>query len=474
MIDKEFLLVRPIAMIADMLAVLLSFVAAYQMRLYVLRVVPFGAETELGEYYGLVLSIVLLWWGIFNLQGAYSSSRFTSMAEECNGVIKTVCLGTLIILSGAYLLKTSFPPRSIIVMFALVNTLFMCMDKYVVYQWFCCLRRYGYHKSTALIVGTGEDAQRFLDSVLEKPEIGLEVTGIVCIDSKAISPGEKVSGITVLGDSGDFVDILHNNPIDEVIFAATKKELEIDAMIHLCEEEGVKVRIMMELLKNGDRNINVERLFGYSFLTLTYTPQQEWQIFLKRVLDIIISLVALIILAPFFLLIAIAIKLDDGQAVFYEWQVVWFNKKPFTSWKFRSMVVDADKQKEGLMDKNEMQGPVFKLKDDPRITRVGRFLRKYSLDELPQIYSVLKGDMSLVGPRPPLVSEVSRFDKWYRRKLSVKPGITCLWQVQGRNKISKLDQWVRLDLEYIDNWSLWLDLKILFKTVGVVLAGSGR
>jgi exopolysaccharide biosynthesis polyprenyl glycosylphosphotransferase len=229
----------------------------------------------------------------------------------------------------------------------------------------------------------------------------------------------------------------------------------------------------MDLLKNRGGNIEAERLFGHSFLTLTYTPHKEWQIFLKRLIDMILSLIALIVLSPVFLLIALAIKLEDGGPVFYEWRVVGFNKKPFISWKFRSMVVNADKLKENLLKNNEMQGPVFKMKNDPRITLVGKFLRRFSLDELPQLYSVLKGDMSMVGPRPPLVTEVNRFEKWCRRKLSVKPGITCLWQVNGRNRISRLEHWVKLDLEYIDNWSLWLDFKILLKTIGVVIMGTG-
>jgi len=159
---------------------------------------------------------------------------------------------------------------------------------------------------------------------------------------------------------------------------------------------------------------------------------------------------------------------------FYQWRVVGFNKRPFKSWKFRTMLENADELKSKLWDKNEMQGPVFKMRDDPRITRVGRILRRFSLDELPQLYSVLKGDMSLVGPRPPLIGEVNRFESWQRRKLSLKPGLTCLWQVSGRNEIRDFNDWAKLDLEYIDNWSLWLDLKIFFKTVYVVLSGSGR
>jgi lipopolysaccharide/colanic/teichoic acid biosynthesis glycosyltransferase len=190
-------------------------------------------------------------------------------------------------------------------------------------------------------------------------------------------------------------------------------------------------------------------------------------------MDIVISLVALITLAPLFLIISAAIKLSSPGPVFHKMKWVGFNKKPFAGWKFRTMVVGADQMTDQLAQFNEMTGPVFKIARDPRITPVGRILRKFSLDELPQLWSVLKGDMSLVGPRPPMPRELVKYNSWQRRKLSLKPGITCLWQVNGRNKIVDFEEWVKLDLAYIDNWSLWLDVKILFKTIPAVFSGRG-
>jgi lipopolysaccharide/colanic/teichoic acid biosynthesis glycosyltransferase len=198
-------------------------------------------------------------------------------------------------------------------------------------------------------------------------------------------------------------------------------------------------------------------------------------LFAKRLMDIAISSILLVVLSPLFAAIAIAIKLSDRKgSVIYNWNVIGQNGTPFTSYKFRTMVPNADAIKQKLMARNEMVGPVFKIKDDPRVTPLGRFLRKYSLDELPQLWSVLKGDMSLVGPRPAGPHELRSYAFWHKRKLSIKPGITCLWQVSGRNSISDFDDWVRLDLEYIDNWSLWLDLKILIWTIRTVAVGSGR
>jgi lipopolysaccharide/colanic/teichoic acid biosynthesis glycosyltransferase len=171
--------------------------------------------------------------------------------------------------------------------------------------------------------------------------------------------------------------------------------------------------------------------------------------------------------------IAILVKVSSEGPVFYEWNVMGFNKKPFRSYKFRTMVINADEKKEELIHFNEMNGPVFKIKNDPRITKVGRFLRRYSFDELPQLWSVFKGDMSLVGPRPAFPHELARYESWHRRKLSIKPGVTCLWQANGRNKIIDFNEWVKLDLEYIDNWTLWLDVKILWRTALTVLRGTG-
>lgn len=194
---------------------------------------------------------------------------------------------------------------------------------------------------------------------------------------------------------------------------------------------------------------------------------------IKRTIDLVVSLLALVILSPVFLAIALAIKLTSPGPVFYRWRVVGQGGIPFTGYKFRTMVVNADALKAHLMAANEMSGPVFKIKDDPRITPVGRFLRKFSLDELPQLWSVLIGDMSLVGPRPPLRTEYAAFQPWQRAKLSVKPGITCLWQISGRNRVSDFDDWVRLDLEYIQRRSLTFDLWILLRTVPAVLSSRG-
>jgi exopolysaccharide biosynthesis polyprenyl glycosylphosphotransferase len=243
--------------------------------------------------------------------------------------------------------------------------------------------------------------------------------------------------------------------------------------MEVCEREGVQVRIISDFLGRIAKRFRADMIYGLPIISISYIPHNQLALAVKRAMDIVISLLALILLAPYVLIIAAAIKMTSPGPVFYEWNVVGFNKKPFKSWKFRTMVVGADKMKDRLAHLNEMNGPVFKITNDPRITPVGRFLRKFSLDELPQLWSVLKGDMSLVGPRPVGPHELVLYESWQRRKLSIKPGLTCLWQVNGRNKISDFDDWAKMDLEYIDKWSLWLDCKILLKTIPAVISGKG-
>lgn len=197
------------------------------------------------------------------------------------------------------------------------------------------------------------------------------------------------------------------------------------------------------------------------------------QLVIKRCVDVASAALGLLLMSPIFGVIALAVLMDSGAPVFYRWKVVGFRGCPFTGYKFRTMVREADERRSKLEAMNEMTGPVFKMRDDPRVTRIGRFLRRFSLDELPQLWSVLLGDMSLVGPRPPLQTEWSRFEPWQRRKLSVKPGITCLWQVSGRSDISDFGEWVKLDIEYINRWNLLLDLQILFATGAAVIRSRG-
>ena len=387
-------------------------------------------------------------------------------------VVKTVLFGTLAVLTFAFLIKSNVP-RTLIFTFSIPNLLLLGLKKVLLHQFIRYLRKQGKNIKKVLVLGAGDVAKAFINSVEKYPDWGLKILGLICKDE--LNVGDERFGYKLVGHTSDLRELLHYNPIDELIVALPAKHLgAVEIAMAICDEEGVPVRIISPFFKNLISKANTDMIHGLPIIKFSSVERNDFEAALKRVLDIAISFVLLVLSALVFGIIAIIIKLDSHGPVFYRWKVLGLNKRPLTSYKFRTMVDNADDLKKELMAANEMNGAAFKMKDDPRITRIGIWLRKFSLDELPQLWSVFKGDLSLVGPRPPLQTEIEQFEGWHRRKLSVKPGITCLWQVDGRNEIYDFNDWMRLDMKYIDEWSLWLDVKILFKTAWVVLKGTGR
>jgi exopolysaccharide biosynthesis polyprenyl glycosylphosphotransferase len=269
--------------------------------------------------------------------------------------------------------------------------------------------------------------------------------------------------------------LIAQEPVDEVFIALPRDKYGelIETIVHLCEEQGIIVRLQAEMFKLNTARSHVDDLDGMPIVTIRSGPPDSWQLLVKRLFDIGGSALLLLLLTPMFAVVALLIKLTSRGPIFFKQKRVGFNRRYFLLLKFRTMMHDAEQQQHILEPFNEKDGPVFKIKNDPRITAVGKFLRRFSIDELPQLLNVLKGDMSLVGPRPMSLRDVQRIDiRWHKRRFSVKPGITCLWQVNGRSDVS-FDYWVRMDLEYIDRWSLGLDMKILIKTIPAVLRGAG-
>jgi exopolysaccharide biosynthesis polyprenyl glycosylphosphotransferase len=271
------------------------------------------------------------------------------------------------------------------------------------------------------------------------------------------------------------VQMLHDHAAYGVILNAKHTYFEqIEHIIRVCELEGVEVWLLADFFTTQISRTSFDELLGRPLLIFRTAPEASWAGLVKQLMDFFGSLVSLVLAAIPMLVIALLIKLFSPGPVFFRQQRSGLNGAPFTLYKFRTMVTNAEQFKHELEAMNEMRGPVFKVTKDPRITPLGKILRRYSLDELPQLFNVLRNEMSLVGPRPLPVDEVRRFnDMAHRRRLSVKPGITCLWQVKGRNQISDFQDWVRLDLEYIDNWSLWLDIKILLRTIPAVFIATG-
>jgi exopolysaccharide biosynthesis polyprenyl glycosylphosphotransferase len=274
---------------------------------------------------------------------------------------------------------------------------------------------------------------------------------------------------------GELAAVLAQEPVDEVFITLSQDKYGhlVETMVRLCEEQGILVRIQTALFELRSARWHVEELDGMPIVTIWSGPPDGWPLLAKRLIDMCGSAVLLLAMLPLFVLVAVLIKLDSPGPIFFRQERIGLNKRRFRLLKFRTMVEGAEKQQQILEHLNEADGPVFKIKDDPRITRIGKFLRRFSIDELPQLFNVLMGDMSLVGPRPLPVRDIERIDvPWHKRRLSVKPGITCLWQINGRSNLG-FDDWVRMDLEYIDTWSLGLDVKILVKTILAVLRGAG-
>jgi exopolysaccharide biosynthesis polyprenyl glycosylphosphotransferase len=273
----------------------------------------------------------------------------------------------------------------------------------------------------------------------------------------------------------EVASVIAREPIDEVVIALPMDKYGslVHSIVRLCEEQGTIVRVWPDIFHLRIAKLHIDELNGIPFVTLRSGPQNEWLLILKRLIDVLGSITLLLALLPLFAVVAVLIKWDSPGPVFFTQERVGLNKRRFQLIKFRTMAKGAEKQQQVLEHLNEAVGPVFKIRDDPRITRIGKFLRRLSIDELPQLLNVFKGDMSLVGPRPLPLRDVENIDtQWHKRRFSVYPGLTCLWQISGRSTLS-FDDWVRLDLEYIDNWSLGLDLKILMRTIPAILKGDG-
>jgi len=409
----------------------------------------------------------------FNLFEAYNNRRFTSLINEYTVVFKTVLIGSLINIAVLFLMKLGDVPRSLILITVLVVFPGLILEKTLMY-FIAQVVRETQPARRILLIGSSASLESLMRAINRGDLWGVEVTGVLVPEMT----GKPLPGIPAELVYGTFDDLERSlkdlNP-EEVIIAPSASDMtRINWVIEECEKVGVQIRLVSDLLTRVTKNVEIDNVQGINIIS--YYPYQRSNLerMAKRIIDFTASLILIILLSPLLLLIAVMILIQDGMPVLFTWKVMGFNRKPITSWKFRTMYRNADEMKKELLKFNEMTGPMFKMENDPRVFPVGKILRKYSLDELPQLFSVLIGDLSLVGPRPPLQYEYREFDLWHRRKLSVKPGMTCLWQVSGRNAINDLDEWVRLDLLYIDNWSLWLDFKILFMTAWTVFKGTGK
>ncbi len=449
--------------------------AAFWMAAWVRRTVDLPGVTQafheepLRELFLLTLAIwlPLVWrWGL---------SRTGRMETAFGALWKVACivgLGSLVLFAVVFATRSLDVSRSLLVIFAAVDLAALGAARLMAAWVRHYARRRGHDRIFVVVAGTGGMARSHAAELTAHPEWGVEVVGFLA--ERAGVRVDAIGGVPVLGAIEDLARVLGGRVVDEVHFAVSRRTLErLDAPLGLCDEQGVGIRIVLNQLNRLNSQVYLDRVGGVPVLTLASSPQDPVSLILKRAMDITVSLVALLIAAPLFILpSAILIRLTSPGPVVFRQKRVGRNGRLFTLYKLRTMRADAEALKESLQARNEVDGPAFKIRNDPRITGVGRILRKLSIDELPQLWNVLRGDMSLVGPRPPLPAEVAKYERWQRRRLSMRPGITCIWQVSGRSGVA-FHRWMEMDLEYIDNWSLGLDLKILLKTIPSVFMARG-
>jgi exopolysaccharide biosynthesis polyprenyl glycosylphosphotransferase len=465
---REFII--QVNQIGDALLIAMVFWLAHAVREQLAFLFPFpfsifGTPIEFGmiapfRYYKwLYLVILPLYPFLLDLNGFYSRAHSLARRNTVWILAKSCAICTLAVMAAMYFFKLAMLSRWVVAFFALFSIIALFAKDHIFQIYMRNRARRGQDFTEVILVGSEERNAEFAALLEEHPEWSLRVTA-------KLDPTDNL--VTQLPA------MLHCHPVGCVIFNVSKTSFsEIEKAILACELEGVEAWLVADFVKTSIARATVDDFYGKPLLIFSTTPEVSWQLVCKRLIDIVGSLVGLVILGPLVLLpAAIIIKLTSPGPILFGQKRSGLHGRLFTMYKFRSMVTNAEMLQAELAAYNEMTGPVFKMKEDPRVTPFGRFLRHTSIDEFPQLWNVLVGNMSLVGPRPPIPSEVQHYDPWHRRRLSMKPGLTCIWQISGRNHIG-FDQWMKLDLQYIDNWSLWLDLKILARTLPVVLTGLG-
>ncbi len=409
--------------------------------------------------------VTLVWFG-----GLYRVRARWSLRSEAIGLLRATAVLLLATITVLFVIQVSDASRLLIGILFIALAVTAVISRVVLRAVFAWLRRRGYMMRNVLVVGTNAAGQDFADLIERRSDLGLRVIGHLA------GPDGLAFGLTrpVIGRLEDIEEVLHREVVDEVAVCLPVNAWDlVEPVTRLCAGEGKVVRIPGEGVGPGIAGGYLEDFEGTSVVSLVYGPDRAVSMLIKRLADLGVAGAALVLLSPLFGLIALRIRAVDGGPVIFRQTRVGLHGRQFQLLKFRTMQPDAEQRLAELEELNEVSGRAFKVTNDPRLTRAGGFLRRTGLDELPQLWNVLRGEMSLVGPRPPLPVEVRGYDVWHRRRLSMKPGITGLWQVSARRE-PDFDHWVRLDLEYIDRWSLLLDFKILLRTIPAVVNQEGR
>ena len=448
-------------LLADLLSLIMSYYISY------ILASQFTSMNSIKEYLWIVVIYLPVWIFIMSVNGMYDETTFTYYDRIFKSILFSTVFSSLLVCGLKTSIKDTMYNGLLFFIFFLISFILMLIERYVLL--YVVKSPNNKHTKRVMFVGVPSMYEKF-NYFIKKTDIKILISSCISLEDNLDLNKEKLKA-----DVKAFQRNLKKNVIDEIYFAVPVRYLEqIKDYILVCDEMGITSRILIELSDMTLSRVHVASLGTFPMLTVHSVSLNNLQLYLKRVLDIIGAIVGLVLSSLIFMVVAIAIKRDSPGPIFYYQNRVGISGRIFKLYKFRSMYIDANERKKELESQNEMSGKLmFKLKNDPRVTKVGKFLRKASIDELPQFLNVLIGDMSIVGTRPPTMEEVSHYKNYHRRRISVKPGITGMWQVSGRNNITNFDEIVKLDTTYIDQWSIWLDIKIILKTIFVVLTKRG-
>ncbi len=421
---------------------------------------------SLDDYALIILSFAGLIVFVCAMKGLYHRRLVRSWAEEVTTTISATMTATAMLVVLIFYLRPFSYSRAIFIFALALAIVYLAAGRLGVRILQSLARRRGHGVRQAIVVGAGEHGRRLMQSIVATPELGYVILGFVDDERQ-----EPLGRFNYLGPLDALPEMVRCLPVDEVIVALPSHNKAMQVIRH-CSAHDLQFRVAPDFYELSLDRVDVDYLHGIPLLTVREETMSATSRFLKRTLDLALSVVGVVLLSPLLLIVALAIKRDSPGPVLFRQTRVGRNGEHFQCYKFRSMRQDAEKMLGDLADQNEASGPLFKMRNDPRITRVGKWIRRTSIDELPQLFNVLKGEMSIVGPRPPVPSEVAQYEPWHRRRLGVSPGITGMWQVSGRSNLT-FDEMVLLDLWYIENWTIWLDFRIILLTVPAVLMVKG-
>lgn len=455
--------------IADVILTVIAFEAAYQTR----QILPFANVFFITTpIKALLLGFILVLWLVLGSWiGAYKRLYGADLRAAVYDTLRQISFGAmgLALFMFAMRLEISRPFIALFLFFDLALLLVYRGTAGGLRGW---VRRQFGAEFFYVVVGERKRALELIHRLDRAEEYGARLLAVVDVSASPDGAEEGFNGYPVK-ELGELPKLLRAHAVDEVFFAIEASKLgDLEEIFLLCDEEGVRTRVATNFFPHVNSRIFLDRFGGYPLLTFTTSPHDEIRLLLKRIFDVVSSFSALVVLAIPMLAVALLVRLTSRGPALFKQKRLGFNGRTFTFYKFRSMVENAEALREGVLHLNEKDGPAFKIARDPRLTPIGGFLRRYSIDEWPQFWNVLKGDMSVVGPRPAVAIEVDQYKSWQRRRLRMRPGLTCLWALHGRDHLD-FETWMRLDLEYIDNWSLWLDMKILLHSIPAVLVGRG-